>query len=119
MPCRGARLAASPRSRRLRLPPPRGPPALSAACLSAARRAAGFAQVLAPRAFSFPADHGAHREFRQEWWYTTGQLDAADGERFGFELTFFRYALAPARLRRRLPARPRGAAKRSTWRTSR
>jgi predicted secreted hydrolase len=58
--------------------------------------AAGFAQVLAPRTFSFPADHGPHREFRQEWWYTTGQLDAADGERFGFELTFFRYALAPA-----------------------
>jgi predicted secreted hydrolase len=57
---------------------------------------AGFAQVLAPRAFNFPADHGPHREFRQEWWYTTGQLEATDGERFGFELTFFRYALAPA-----------------------
>lgn len=57
--------------------------------------AAGFAQVLAPRPFSFPADHGPHPEFRQEWWYFTGNLDAADGERFGFELTFFRYALAP------------------------
>jgi len=56
---------------------------------------AGFAQVLAPRAFSFPADHGPHREYRQEWWYTTGNLKSADGERFGFELTFFRYALVP------------------------
>jgi predicted secreted hydrolase len=57
--------------------------------------ATGFAQVSAPRAFSFPADAGPHPEFRQEWWYTSGNLEAADGERFGFELTFFRYALAP------------------------
>jgi hypothetical protein len=54
-----------------------------------------FAQVLAPRAFSFPADHGPHPLYRQEWWYLTGNLDAKDGERFGFELTFFRYALRP------------------------
>jgi predicted secreted hydrolase len=73
-----------------------GAPPADVAGLLAREDAAGFAQVLAPRAFSFPADHGPHREFRQEWWYTTGQLDAADGERFGFELTFFRYALAPA-----------------------
>lgn len=58
--------------------------------------APGFAQVLAPRAFSFPADHGPHPAYRQEWWYTTGNLESAAGERFGFELTFFRYALAPA-----------------------
>ena len=57
--------------------------------------AAGFAQVTGPRPFSFPADAGPHPEFRQEWWYTTGNLEAADGERFGFELTFFRYALEP------------------------
>lgn len=54
-----------------------------------------FARALAPRAFEFPRDHGAHPEFRHEWWYVTGHLDAAHGERFGFELTFFRYALAP------------------------
>ena len=57
--------------------------------------AAGFAQVTAPRTFSFPADEGPHPQFRQEWWYTTGNLEAANGERFGFELTFFRYALEP------------------------
>lgn len=56
----------------------------------------GFEQAAAPYAFAFPRDHGPHPEFRQEWWYVTGNLDAADGERFGFELTFFRFALAPA-----------------------
>lgn len=56
---------------------------------------AGFAQALAPRAFSFPQDHGPHEPFRQEWWYFTGHLEGAGGERFGFELTFFRFALAP------------------------
>jgi predicted secreted hydrolase len=56
---------------------------------------AGFAEARDPRAFEFPRDHGPHREFRQEWWYVTGNLDAANGDRFGFELTFFRFALAP------------------------
>lgn len=55
----------------------------------------GFAQVSGPRTFEFPRDHGPHPDYRQEWWYVTGNLDAADGERFGFELTFFRFALAP------------------------
>jgi predicted secreted hydrolase len=58
-------------------------------------RAGGFAQVLEPREFEFPRDHGPHPEYRQEWWYVTGNLDATTGERFGFELTFFRFALAP------------------------
>jgi predicted secreted hydrolase len=54
-----------------------------------------FAQVLAPRTFVFPRDHGPHPEFRHEWWYVTGNLDATTGERFGFELTIFRIAIAP------------------------
>jgi predicted secreted hydrolase len=58
-------------------------------------RTDGFAQVLEPRTFEFPRDHGSHPEYRQEWWYVTGNLDSAAGERFGFELTFFRFALAP------------------------
>jgi predicted secreted hydrolase len=60
-----------------------------------AARAGGFAQVLGPRGFEFPRDHGPHPEYRQEWWYVTGNLDSASGERFGFQLTFFRFALAP------------------------
>ncbi len=45
--------------------------------------------------FSFPRDHGPHPEYRNEWWYLTGNLDAMDGRRFGFELTIFRFALTP------------------------
>jgi predicted secreted hydrolase len=52
--------------------------------------------ALEPRAFSFPEDHGPHPEYRNEWWYLTGNLDSARGKRFGFELTIFRFALAPA-----------------------
>jgi predicted secreted hydrolase len=52
-----------------------------------------FALALRPRTFEFPRDHGPHPEFRHEWWYLTGHLDTAGRERFGFELTFFRYAL--------------------------
>src|SRR5690606_23210843 len=57
--------------------------------------ALGFAVADRPYAFSFPRDHGPHPAYRHEWWYVTGNLDAADGSRFGFELTFFRVALAP------------------------
>lgn len=70
------------------------PPAVASASESAP--APGFAAALEPRAFVFPRDHGPHSDFGVEWWYLTGNLDAADGERFGFELTFFRVALAPA-----------------------
>ncbi len=56
---------------------------------------AGFARALAPRPFAFPVDHGPHPEFRTEWWYYTGNLETAAGRHFGFQLTFFRTALAP------------------------
>jgi hypothetical protein len=56
---------------------------------------AAFARALEPREFSFPADHGPHPDFRNEWWYVTGNLDSDDGRRFGYELTIFRFALAP------------------------
>ncbi|MCB1749141.1 MAG: carotenoid 1,2-hydratase [Gammaproteobacteria bacterium] len=128
--------------------------------------AAGFARALAPRVFSFPADHGAHGDFRSEWWYFTGHLAgnsrpcvaetggdraapeattapasdsttlrcrhgdagrgtrhpaqrrpgtcvqcdpaAAAGRHFGFQLTLFRFELAPT-----------AAASSSAWRTPR
>ena len=38
----------------------------------------------------FPGDHGAHPDFRTEWWYLTGQLAAPDGSDYGFQVTFFR-----------------------------
>lgn len=34
----------------------------------------------------FPRDHGAHPDFRIEWWYVTGWLD----DPLGFQITFFR-----------------------------
>src|SRR5215467_20900 len=55
----------------------------------------GFARALGPRPFAFPDDHGPHPEFRTEWWYYTGNLETAAGRHVGFELTFFRTALAP------------------------
>jgi predicted secreted hydrolase len=70
------------------------PPSQLAELLSA--DAEGYARALEPREFSFPADHGAHPDFRNEWWYLTGNLDGDDGERYGFELTIFRFSLAPA-----------------------
>lgn len=54
----------------------------------------GFALPQPGRAFAFPKDHGSHPEFRTEWWYITGHLDSADGQRFGFQVTFFRQASA-------------------------
>jgi predicted secreted hydrolase len=63
--------------------------------LGGGMRTGDFAQVLEPRVFEFPRDHGPHPDYRQEWWYVTGNLDSDTGERFGFELTFFRFALAP------------------------
>ncbi len=57
--------------------------------------AAGFARAVTPRTFTFPEDHNAHPDFRNEWWYITGQMQAQDGERFGYQVTFFRIALAP------------------------
>ncbi len=42
---------------------------------------------------SFPADHGAHPDFRTEWWYATGWLKTASGEDLGYQITFFRSRL--------------------------
>ena len=56
---------------------------------------AGFARAERPRAFRFPEDHGPHPAFRNEWWYFTGNLTAADGRRYGYELSLFRVALTP------------------------
>ena len=54
-------------------------------------RARSFAQVDRPREFLFPADHGPHNEYRTEWWYFTGNVNAGKERRFGYQLTFFRF----------------------------
>ena len=55
----------------------------------------GFERATRPRELRFPADHGPHPRFRNEWWYFTGNLNDAAGRAFGYQLTFFRTALAP------------------------
>jgi len=54
-----------------------------------------YAQVLTSRRFDFPRDHGSHPDYQTEWWYFTGNLSGIDERHFGFQLTFFRFALAP------------------------
>jgi predicted secreted hydrolase len=83
------------------------PPATTGLRLLGGETADGFARATAPHDFSFPADHGSHPQFRTEWWYFTGNLATDTGRHFGFELTFFRYALAPESVR------PEGS---SAWR---
>lgn len=52
----------------------------------------GFSLPQPGRVFEFPRDHGSHDDFRTEWWYLTGHLDGAAGQRYGFQVTFFRQA---------------------------
>jgi predicted secreted hydrolase len=56
----------------------------------------GFALARPGNPPAFPTDFGAHPDYQTEWWYYTGNLDSADGRHFGYQLTFFRRALAPA-----------------------
>ncbi|MCG8461064.1 MAG: hypothetical protein MI919_32675 [Holophagales bacterium] len=70
----------------------------------------GFARADGPRTFRFPADHGPHPDFQTEWWYLTGHLEGAAGERFGFQWTLFRRALAA-----RMEIRPSAWARRQLY----
>jgi predicted secreted hydrolase len=54
-----------------------------------------FTRATTIQEYRLPADHGPHLEYQTEWWYYTGNLTAATGRRFGFQLTFFRRGLAP------------------------
>ncbi|MCB1770392.1 MAG: carotenoid 1,2-hydratase [Candidatus Competibacteraceae bacterium] len=56
---------------------------------------AGYQRAYQPRPFRFPDDHGPHPEFRNEWWYVTGNLADTTGRSFGYQLTLFRIALSP------------------------
>lgn len=56
---------------------------------------AGFAKAYEVIPFNFPEDHGPHNEFRAEWWYYTGNLADADGNRYGYQFTIFRRAIVP------------------------
>ena len=63
--------------------------------LGSAEDDARYARADAPREFRFPADHGAHPDYRTEWWYLTGNLETGTGRHFGFQMTFFRFGIDP------------------------
>ncbi len=64
---------------------------------------AQFMPALPGYRYEFPRDYFSHPDYQTEWWYYTGNLQTADGRRFGFELTFFREGVS------------RDPAKNSTW----
>ncbi len=57
--------------------------------------ATGFATPERGTLLEFPRDHGAHPDYRIEWWYLTANLSGADGLDYGTQWTLFRSALAP------------------------
>jgi len=48
-----------------------------------------YPRVVRGRRLAFPRDHGAHPDYRTEWWYATGWLERR-GAPLGFQVTFFR-----------------------------
>jgi predicted secreted hydrolase len=89
-------------------PPAPEPQSFRVADVLGGGSAAGFARATEVRPFQFPADHGPHPAYRNEWWYLTGNLRSADGRRaFGFQITLFRIAL-----------QPRPVSSDSAWRTN-
>ena len=55
----------------------------------------GFARASKVVPFVFPRDHGAHPDYRSEWWYLTCPLRATGGSEYGVQFTLFRQALTP------------------------
>lgn len=70
-------------------------PALAQGFAGLGGDAQGFAVPERGVALSFPQDHGAHPDYRIEWWYLTANLKGADGKDYGAQWTLFRSALAP------------------------
>lgn len=71
--------------------------AACAAAVAGAAAAPGPWKEAAPgRPIVLPADHASHPDYKLEWWYYTGNLDADDGKRFGYQLTFFRIGVDPS-----------------------
>ncbi len=71
------------------------PEALGGRLRRARRGTAGFVQAGPDTTLRFPEDHGAHPDYRIEWWYLTANLEDEHGEPLGLQWTLFRQALAP------------------------
>jgi predicted secreted hydrolase len=71
----------------------------------------GYLSVTGPCNLEFPKDHATHPGYRTEWWYYTGNLQSATGNRYGFQLTFFRRRIIPLGSESKWPSPA------SAWRT--
>jgi len=71
------------------------PPSPDADFAILAQAAEGYSQARPGRALEFPADHGAHPDFRIEWWYLTANLVDDRGRDYGAQWTLFRTAVRP------------------------
>lgn len=70
-------------------------PAIAQGFANLGTEADGFSVPERGVSLEFPADHGAHPDFRIEWWYLTATLTGADGRPYGIQWTLFRSALQP------------------------
>lgn len=72
------------------------PVAVLLALCSTGAAAPEWKEAAAGYRYAFPRDHASHPDYRIEWWYYTGNLETAQGRRFGFQVTFFRVGIDPA-----------------------
>ena len=66
---------------------------VGAGALASGAEEGPFREAVPGYVYQFPRDFRAHDDFRIEWWYYTGNLEGAQGQSFGYQLTFFRVAL--------------------------
>ena len=52
-----------------------------------------FKKALPGQPIQLPADHGAHPDYRSEWWYLTGNLKDEQGREYGLQWTLFRQGI--------------------------
>src|SRR5882724_9807211 len=72
-----------------------GKPVLAQGFAGLGMSGSGFAPVVPGKRFAFPADHGAHPDYRIEWWYVTANLMDSTGAAYGAQWTLFRQAMTP------------------------
>ncbi|WP_374765195.1 lipocalin-like domain-containing protein [Yunchengibacter salinarum] len=75
-------------------------------------RTEGYAAVPDTPDLRFPRDHGAHPDFRIEWWYLTANLTDEKGAPLGIQWTLFRQAVRPPA---RTTAQQDGATPATPW----
>lgn len=52
-----------------------------------------FKKALPGQPIQLPTDHGAHPDYRSEWWYLTGNLKDEQGREYGLQWTLFRQGI--------------------------